>query len=397
MAMRTILTPRRMDLDRTDRLPILEARDPRSERRGRCGAARAGGAARGLAPPLRPGGARGFRASGTVDLPSLAESVRSVEERIARQSAEYEELSRLYERARNAESAAVARANTAPRGACGDALGTRVGATSISGSGSGAGREKHHRGKRAQTRRGVDARMGALSERDARAARFARCTRGDDRSDAAFARRARCAARARCSVSTRTVVPVLEARSQASAQLEVQMQELRSGAEASALELQEARRSLSARAEQIKRGEYELHVTRRELSTVSSAGGLVSGSSAHPRMAPRFRSESVPRMGREDGCGARGTWGAAGGARSAQADRRRSERQAHRAGGRNRETARRVSGACGSARQERAGVQGERTRPRGGCGTQRSARGRVPALARRDRGARKGVSRRRAR
>ena len=34
-----------------------------------------------------------------VDLPSLAESVRSVEERIARQNAEYEALTRSYERA----------------------------------------------------------------------------------------------------------------------------------------------------------------------------------------------------------------------------------------------------------------------------------------------------------
>ena len=38
-----------------------------------------------------------------VDLPSLAESVRSVEARIARQNAEYEALSVLYERARDAE------------------------------------------------------------------------------------------------------------------------------------------------------------------------------------------------------------------------------------------------------------------------------------------------------
>jgi chromosome segregation ATPase len=46
-----------------------------------------------------------------VDLPSLAESVRSVEERIARQAAEYEALSRSYEKARDAETAAAERAN----------------------------------------------------------------------------------------------------------------------------------------------------------------------------------------------------------------------------------------------------------------------------------------------
>jgi septal ring factor EnvC (AmiA/AmiB activator) len=47
-----------------------------------------------------------------VDLPALAESVRTVEERIARQIAEYEALSRSYERSRDAESAALTRAET---------------------------------------------------------------------------------------------------------------------------------------------------------------------------------------------------------------------------------------------------------------------------------------------
>src|SRR5450432_2346461 len=50
-----------------------------------------------------------------IDLPSLAESVRSVEERIARQNAEFESLTRSYERARDAEAAASARANTVER------------------------------------------------------------------------------------------------------------------------------------------------------------------------------------------------------------------------------------------------------------------------------------------
>ena len=45
-----------------------------------------------------------------VDLPALAESVRSVEQRIAQQHADYETLSRNYERALEAEKQAVARA-----------------------------------------------------------------------------------------------------------------------------------------------------------------------------------------------------------------------------------------------------------------------------------------------
>ncbi len=45
-----------------------------------------------------------------IDLPSLAESLRSVEERIAHQQTEYEVLSRSFERARDAEEAAKTRA-----------------------------------------------------------------------------------------------------------------------------------------------------------------------------------------------------------------------------------------------------------------------------------------------
>ena len=43
--------------------------------------------------------------------PSLAESVRSVEERIPRQQAEFEALTRAYERSRDAELASVERAS----------------------------------------------------------------------------------------------------------------------------------------------------------------------------------------------------------------------------------------------------------------------------------------------
>jgi chromosome segregation ATPase len=45
-----------------------------------------------------------------IDLPSLAESLRSVEERIAHQQAEYEVMSRAFDRARDSEEAAKTRA-----------------------------------------------------------------------------------------------------------------------------------------------------------------------------------------------------------------------------------------------------------------------------------------------
>jgi chromosome segregation ATPase len=96
--------PQEMDLDKTDRLPILEGvlfdEDVADD------AVRMDRAAPSASNFVRPS---------SIDLPSLAESVRSVEERIARQNAEYEALTRSYERARDAESAAAGRAGTLER------------------------------------------------------------------------------------------------------------------------------------------------------------------------------------------------------------------------------------------------------------------------------------------
>ena len=103
--------PPEIDLDKTDQLPILKdvvfAHDVEDD------AVPLDHTAVLLGPPaltatslqsdfVRPPG---------VDLPSLAESVRSVEERISRQHAEFEALTRAYERTRDAEAASVARAN----------------------------------------------------------------------------------------------------------------------------------------------------------------------------------------------------------------------------------------------------------------------------------------------
>src|SRR5450631_3494341 len=99
------------DLDRTDRLPILagtlfdsdvEDDAVRMDNTAILPSASFGPASNATAEFVRPSG---------VDLPSLAESVRSVEERISRQNAEYEALTRSYERARDAEAATGARAN----------------------------------------------------------------------------------------------------------------------------------------------------------------------------------------------------------------------------------------------------------------------------------------------
>src|SRR5258708_3360695 len=101
--------PQEVDLDKTDRLPILEG-VPFDEAIAD-DAVRMDRSAPG--PALLSGGAQtAFVRPSPVDLPSLTESLRTVEERIARQSAEYEALTRSYERARDAESAALERAST---------------------------------------------------------------------------------------------------------------------------------------------------------------------------------------------------------------------------------------------------------------------------------------------
>ena len=102
-----------IDLDRTDRLPILEgmeiAEDVADD------SVRldypAFGSHSGTASPAPAASHPPDFARPGVDLPSLAESVRSVEERIARQNADYEALNRLYEKARDAQLAAGTRAD----------------------------------------------------------------------------------------------------------------------------------------------------------------------------------------------------------------------------------------------------------------------------------------------
>jgi chromosome segregation ATPase len=90
-----------VDLDRTDRLPLVPgtlADDDVED-----------DAVRLEHTASLPSIKSEFRRPVGVDLPSLAESVRSVEERIARQNAEYESLSRAHDKARDAEALAVER------------------------------------------------------------------------------------------------------------------------------------------------------------------------------------------------------------------------------------------------------------------------------------------------
>ena len=102
--------PPETDLDRTDELPILKDVVLDFDVEDDAVPLDRTAVLQGL-PLHAAAGMPNFARPSGVDLPSLAESVRSVEERISRQYAEYEALTRAYERARDAESASVARAN----------------------------------------------------------------------------------------------------------------------------------------------------------------------------------------------------------------------------------------------------------------------------------------------
>src|ERR1700736_5333157 len=88
-----------VDLDRTDKLPILEGASFDDDV--------ADDAVRLDYSPAAKSVKSEFRRPSSADLPSLAESVRSVEERIARRNAEYDALTRSHEKARAAAAEAA--------------------------------------------------------------------------------------------------------------------------------------------------------------------------------------------------------------------------------------------------------------------------------------------------
>jgi chromosome segregation ATPase len=250
------------DLDKTDQLPILGG--TLSDHDVEDDAVRLDHTAVLPAAPLAAGASEFVRPS-TVDLPSLAESVRSVEERIARQNAEFEALSRAHERSRDTEAAAVTRANAlavdlgsaraaleadqlrlrdmdkalADRSAAVEAARVRV---------EDAVREsERYQGESRTLRESLAARettiaqvLHSLGERDAQLALL--------QSEHA------------------KIVPVLEASSKSTAQLDAELQTSRARANALALELQASRDAEAALAAQLKRAKSEVSGARSELA-----------------------------------------------------------------------------------------------------------------------------------
>ena len=226
MAAKKIQTPE-VDLDRTDQLPILEGVrfDPDVED----DAVRMEHAAEELPSSATTGE---FIRPSSVDLPSLAESVRSIELRIERQNAEYEALSRSYERAREAEAAATTRASALEKD-----LAAARGALE-----SEQARSRDIEKTLAERAASVDATtvqvVHSLAERDAQLAALQQ--------------------------QHAKVLPTLEAREKTAAKLEGDLASARTEASAIAIELKSSQALTVALAADLKRSESAINAARSD-------------------------------------------------------------------------------------------------------------------------------------
>jgi chromosome segregation ATPase len=260
-----------VDLDRTDRLPILggsfdvDVEDdavPMDRTALLQGPSLLSNAA---AQPefVRPSG---------VDLPSLAESVRTVEERIARQNAEYESLSRAYARAQDSEAASTARANAlavdlaAARSALETELGRSRELDRALADRSGAiesARSRVEDALRESERYQSEARLlrDSLAARDAAAAEALRSLGERDAQLAAL------------HAEHAKVLPALEATSKSTTQLSAELQTERERSNSVSMELRSHQESLAAAKAELKRAESETAAARAELAAAKSLAG----------------------------------------------------------------------------------------------------------------------------
>jgi chromosome segregation ATPase len=256
--------PQEMDLDKTDRLPILEgvffdadvADDAvQMDRATAPGASLVASSAQ--TDFIRPS---------PIDLPSLAESVRSVEERIARQTAENDALTRSYERTRDAEAAASARANAAER----DLAAVRATLESE--------QVRLREMERTLTEKGgsVEAARSRAEEASRESARYqaeARTLRDSLAAhDATIVQvlhslGERDAQLSALQAEHAKVLPALEARAKSSTQLEEELLSVRGRLNTASAELKASQNKASTLSAQLKRGESELNAARSELAS----------------------------------------------------------------------------------------------------------------------------------
>jgi chromosome segregation ATPase len=253
--------PQDVDLERTDRLPVLNLNPALVDDDV------ADDAVRLDMSTVKPRIKAEFQRAPIVDLPSLVDSVRSAEERISRQKADFDALSRAHERIRAAEQAAIARVSTltaelsALRSAL-DAEQTRARQLDQ------ALTEKTSAADTLKSRledalHGLERYQGeARTLRDTLVARDATIVQvlhslgeRDTQLNALQREHAR-------------LVPALEERSRTGASLENELRNAVARADALATDLKHSQASVATLTERIKSNEFELVGVRRELSNV---------------------------------------------------------------------------------------------------------------------------------
>ncbi len=257
------------DLDRTDRLPILEGTFSDHDVEDDAVPLDHTAVLPGPSLLTSSNGPSDFVRAAGVDLPSLAESVRSVEERISRQAAEYEALARAHERVLDAESALVTRANALAidLAAARNALETE-------------------QGRSRDFERLLNDKNGVLEtarSRTEEALRDSERYQGESRTlrdsltarDAAIAQALHSLGERDAQLSAlqaehARIMPALEATSKSTTQLDAELQVARARGESLAAELKASRELVSALNLQITRNESEVNAARSELGAVKS-------------------------------------------------------------------------------------------------------------------------------
>jgi chromosome segregation ATPase len=251
-----------IDLDKTDRLPILEGvlfdEDVADD---------AVRMERPMPSPslLTSAPQSDFVRPSPIDLPSLAESVRTVEERIARQNAEYEALTRSHERAREAETAAVARAGSLERdlAAARAALeAEQVRSREFEKSST----EKSAAIEAARSRAEEAARDSERHQAEARSLRDSLAARDATIVQVLHSLSERDAQLSALQSEHAKVLPALEARAKSSTQLEDELNAARAQLATVSAELKASQQQAATLGAQAKRQESEIRAARAELT-----------------------------------------------------------------------------------------------------------------------------------
>jgi chromosome segregation ATPase len=250
-----------IDLDKTDRLPILEGvlfdEDVADDavRLDRLP----------TASFLASNPQSDFVRPSSIDLPSLAESVRTVEERIARQNAEYEALTRSYERARDAETAAAARASTVER----DLVSARAALEAEQVRSREFEKSSTERAAAIDTAKSRAAETVRESERhqsEARVLRESLAARDATVVQLLHSLSERDAQLSAVQSEHAKVLPVLEARVKSSLQLENELGAIRAQLTTASAELKASQQQAAALSVQAKRNESEIRTARADLT-----------------------------------------------------------------------------------------------------------------------------------